>query len=146
MVETERVQERLVEFLATARPTAPPKPFRAETVIVDLPVAPTLAGTLEGLAVIVKSWTVKVTGTECDSVPLVPVTDTWIVEADENVQDNVAIADPVTRVGETVHEVLLVVRSIAPEKPFWPIVLSIDVPAAPTLTGTRVGLAVIAKS
>lgn len=59
-----------------ARLTTPAKPFVAVVVIVDVPGWLTLTETLVGLAVIVKSWTVKVTVAECDSVPLVPVTVT----------------------------------------------------------------------
>ena len=69
------LHDRLVEFVVTTKSTVRAKPFRGDTMIVELPIAPTLAGTLRGLAVIEKSCTVKVTGEECDSVPLVPVTD-----------------------------------------------------------------------
>ena len=41
--------------------TVPVNPFSGATVIVDVAAAPVLALTLVGLAVTVKSWTVKVT-------------------------------------------------------------------------------------
>lgn len=142
----ERLHDRLVEFSPIVRATVPAKPFRDDTVIVDTPFAPTLAGTLVGLAVIAKSCTVKVTVTECDSVPLVPITTTWMVEAIEKVQERDALPDPIRRVGTKAHDVLLEARSMPPEKPFSPIVLIVDVPADLASTGTLVGLAVIAKS
>jgi len=93
-----------------------------------------------------KSCTVNVTVTECDSVSLVPVTITWKVEAEENVQDSVALPVPVKRVGDTEHDVLFVARSIGPEKPFSPILLIVDIPTEPASAGTVIGTAVIAKS
>ena len=146
MLVEERLHDRLVEFSPIARATVPAKPFRDDTVIVDTPAAPTLAGTLVGLAVIAKSCTVKVTVTECDSVPLVPVTVTWMVEAIEKVQESDALPDPIRRVGTKAHDVLLEARSMPPEKPFSPIVLIVDVAADPASAGTLIGLAVIAKS
>lgn len=59
--------------------TVPVKPCRAGsavTEIVDAPRAPALTVTLPGLADTAKSWIVKVTGAECDKLPLVPVTVT----------------------------------------------------------------------
>jgi hypothetical protein len=146
MLVEERLHERLVEFFPIVRATVPAKPFKDDTVIVDTPAAPTLAGTLVGLAVIAKSCTVKVTVTECDSVLLVPVTVTWMIEADENVQESDALPDPIKRVGDTVHDVLLEARSMPPEKPFSPLVLIVDVTADPASAGTLIGFAVIAKS
>jgi hypothetical protein len=51
----ESPHDRLVEFVVTTRSTLPAKPFSDDTVIVDMPVAPTLTGTLVGLADIAKS-------------------------------------------------------------------------------------------
>jgi len=56
------------------RVTVPLNPFWAVTVMVDVPWAPALIVRLVGLAVMVKSWTVKVTVTDADCGPLVPVT------------------------------------------------------------------------
>jgi len=70
----DRVQTRFVEFVVNARATVPLKPFRAATVIVEVPAMPTLGETAVGLATAVKSCAWYVTVAECDSVPLVPVT------------------------------------------------------------------------
>jgi len=56
--------------------TTPENPWSAVTVMVDVPAVPAFTVTAVGLAAIVKSWTVKVTVAEWDSVPLVPVTVT----------------------------------------------------------------------
>jgi hypothetical protein len=52
-----RIQDRLVELVATARVTVPAGPLRGTTVIVDIPATPVLTVALAGLAVTVKSWT-----------------------------------------------------------------------------------------
>jgi len=62
------------------------------------------------------------------------------------VHDNVALPDPVTLVGDTVHEVLLVVRLTTPAKPFNAVTVIEEVPAEPALIVTLVGLAAIVKS
>jgi len=77
-----------------------------------------------------------VTVTECDRLPLVPA----------NVHDKVALPDPVTLVGDTVHDVLLVVRLTTPAKPLRAVIVIVEVPAVLALTVTLVGLAVIVKS
>jgi len=87
-----------------------------------------------------------VTVAEWDNEPLVPVTATWIVDTEANVQESVALPEPVRLVGETVHEVLLVVRPTVPAKPFTPVIVTVDVPAAPTLTATDAGIPFIVKS
>ena len=63
-----------------------------------------------------------------------------------NVQDSVALPDPVTLFGATEHEVLLVERPTTPAKPFRPVTVILDVPAALTFVVTLVGLAAIVKS
>jgi hypothetical protein len=63
-----------------------------------------------------------------------------------NVHDRVELPEPVTLVGDRVHDVLLVVRLTTPAKPFWPVTVMVDVPAAFTFTLTLDGLAVIVKS
>jgi hypothetical protein len=57
MLVEDKVHDRLVEFVVTARPTVPAKPFTGATVIVEVALTPALAVTLLGLAAIVKSWT-----------------------------------------------------------------------------------------
>jgi len=76
----------------------------------------------------------------------VPVTDTCLFPVVLNVHDSVALPEPVTLVGETVHEVLLVARLTTPVNPFRAVIVIVDVPAALTFTLTLVGLAVIVKS
>ena len=58
------------------RATVPVKLLFGATVIVELPATPALTLKFVGAAARVKSWTLKVTVVECDSVPLVPVTET----------------------------------------------------------------------
>lgn len=79
--------------------------------------------------------------TERDSDPLVPVTPRWTVETVPKVHDSVALPGPVTLVGETEHDVLLVVRLTTPTKPFWAVIVIVEVPVAPALTVTLDGLA-----
>lgn len=62
------------------------------------------------------------------------------------VHDNVALPGPVRLAGMIVHDVLLVVRLIVPEKPFIPVIVIVDVPVALTFTLMFVGLVVIVKS
>ena len=68
------------------------------------------------------------------------------MEADAKTHDIEALPDPVTLVGETAHEVLLVVRLTRPGNPLRPDTVIVEVPAEFTLTVTLVGLAVIVKS
>ena len=84
--------------------------------------------------------------TEWESEALVPVRVTWIVPADANVQDRVALPDPVTLGGETEHAVLLVAKLTTSAKPFCAETVVVDVPAAPAFTVTVVGLRLIVKS
>ena len=60
--------------------------------------------------------------------------------------ESVALPEPVTLVGATEHEVLLVVRLTTPANPFRPVTVIVEVPAVPALTVTEVGLAAIVKS
>jgi hypothetical protein len=62
------------------------------------------------------------------------------------VHERVELPEPVTLVGETVHEVLLVVRLTTPANPFTAVIEMDDVPAEPALTVTLVGVAAIVKS
>ena len=61
-------------------------------------------------------------------------------------QDSVALPEPVTLVGETVHAVLLLARLTTPANPFSAVTVIDDVPADPAFTVTLVGLAAIEKS
>lgn len=63
------------------------------------------------------------------------------------VHDNVALPEPVTLVGDTVHDaVVLVARLTTPAKPFRPVTVIVEVPAALTLIVTLVGAAAMVKS
>jgi len=61
---------------AAVRLTTPANPLTGATVIVEVPAVPTVVVTAVGLAVIVKSWTMKVTVALWLRLPLVPVTVT----------------------------------------------------------------------
>jgi len=50
----DRVHDRLVEFVVTARVTVPVKPLTGATVMVEVPATPAFTVTLVGLAVMVK--------------------------------------------------------------------------------------------
>ncbi len=71
-----RVHVKPAGETAEVRVTVPVKPFTGATVIVEMPVDPVLTVTVVGLAVTVKSLTVKVTVAVRVSDPLVPVTVT----------------------------------------------------------------------
>ena len=75
-----------------------------------------------------------------------PVTDTCLLPVVLKVQDSVALPEPVTLVGATEHEVLLVMRPTTPAKPFSPVTVMLEGPEALTFTLTVVGLAEIVKS
>jgi hypothetical protein len=74
------------------------------------------------------------------------VTPTWNVPAEGNVHDRVEVPEPVTLVGETVHEVLLVARLTTPAKPLSAVTVIVDVPTELATTVTLLWLAVIVKS
>ena len=133
--------------LLLARLTVPVKPLSGAIVIVEVPADPAFTVTVVGLAVIVKSAAaVKVTVTEWVSAALVAVTPTWNIPPVAKVHDSVEEPEPVTLVGETVHEVLLVVRLTTPAKPFRPVMVMVEVAAVPGLKVTVVGLAAMVKS
>ena len=75
-----------------------------------------------------------------------PVTPTWNVPVEVKVHDRVEPPDPVTLVGDSEQEVLLVVRPTTPAKPFTAETVMVDVPAAFTFTLMLVGPALIVKS
>ena len=47
------------------------------------------------------------------------------------VQESEELPEPVTLVGDTVHEVLLVVRLTTPANPLSPVIVIVDVAAVP---------------
>lgn len=75
-----------------------------------------------------------------------PVTVTMMFDAVVNVHDNAALPEPVTLVGVMLHAVLSTVRLTTLLKPLTAATVMVDVPAAPTLAVTVVGLAVRVKS
>ena len=75
-----------------------------------------------------------------------PVTVTCLLPVVVNVHDRVELPEPVTLVGLTEHEVLLVVRATTPANPLRPVTVTLEVPAALTFTVTLVGAAAIVKS
>ncbi len=82
----------------------------------------------------------------CTSVPFVPVTRTSSFWPSENVQESVALPEPVTPVGDTAQEVLLVVRLTMLAKPLTAPTVMVEVPAVFALTVTLVGFATRVKS
>jgi hypothetical protein len=140
------VGDRVQKVLFVVRLTTPANPLTAARVIVDVPEALTLTLRLVGLAVIVKSWTTNVMSIEWASGLLVPVTETCSLPVEANVQDSVALPEPVRLVGETVQDVLLVEMLTRPEKPLSAVIVMLEVPAVLLLTLTLVGLAAIVKS
>ena len=88
---------------------------------------------------------------ECDRDPLVPVTVTVKVPLAEGVHERVEVPEPVTLVGVRVQVMpvdglVVAVRLTTPAKPLTAVMVIVEVPVAPTLTVTLVGLAVIVKS
>jgi hypothetical protein len=64
-----------------------------------------------------------------------------------NVQESVALPEPVRLVGETVHdEVVFVARVTTPANPLTGVTVIVEVPAEFTFTLTLVGLAAMVKS
>jgi len=69
-----------------------------------------------------------------------------IVEAEVKVHDKTALPAPVTLVGDTLHEVLLVANATTLPNPFRAMTVREEVAAVPALTVMLVGLAVRVKS
>ena len=77
---------------------------------------------------------------------LVPVTPTWNVPVEVNVHESVELPEPVTLVGDRVHDVLLVVRLTTPLKPWTAVTVIVEVAGPPVTPETGFGLAVMVKS
>ncbi len=143
----ERVHESPVAGdVATVRVTVPANPLIPVSVKVEFPAVPTVTLTVAGLATTVKSWTTKVTIVTCNFDALAPVTLTWTVDAELKVHESVPGPDPVTLVGETVHEVLFVAKLTTPTKPLRGVTVKAEVPTAPTFRATDAGFAATVKS
>ena len=147
MLIVESVQESPVAGdVATVRVTVPANPLTPVTVKVEFPTVPTVMLIVAGLAATVKSWTTKVTIVTCDLDAAAPVTLTWTVDAELKVHESVPLPDPVTLVGETVHEVLFVARLTTPAKPLRDVTVTVEVPAVPAFRIADVGFAATVKS
>jgi len=81
-----------------------------------------------------------------DWEPLVPVTVTTTLDAVVNVHDSVALPDPVTLDGVTLHLVLSAAKLTTPTKPFTAVTVRVEVPAVSVLVVRLVGLAATVKS
>jgi hypothetical protein len=68
------------------------------------------------------------------------------LDAVVNVHDSVAVPEPVTLVGKTLHAVLSTVRLTTPTKLFTAVTVMVEVPAVPALIVKLVGFAVTVKS
>ena len=54
------------------------------------------------------------------------MTDTCLIPVVVNVHESVELPEPVTLVGERLHEVLLVARPTTPAKPFRPVTVIVE--------------------
>src|SRR2546429_337182 len=134
------------KVLLVARLTTPAKPLSDVMWIVEFETVPGSTVMLAGLAARAKSCTMYMASAEWDKLVLVPVTVTSTFPADAKVQDNVALPEPVTLVGDTLHEVLLVAKATTPPKSFRAVTVREEVAAVPALVVMLVGLAVRVKS
>ncbi len=83
---------------------------------------------------------------EWERLLLVPVMATWTIDVEANVQERVEPPEPVTLLGDTLHEVLLVLRLTTPVNPLSGVMVMLELPAEPTFTLILVGLLAIVKS
>lgn len=74
------------------------------------------------------------------------MTETCLVPAEVNVHVSVELPEPVRLAGETVHDVLFVVRLTTPVKPLTAETVIVEVPGAFAFTVTVEGLEVSVKS
>jgi hypothetical protein len=122
-------------------------PCCAVIVIVEVPGLPEvkLTGPLRDN---VKSgpFTVNATVAGCDSVSLAAVTVTVVVCADEKVQESVAVPEPCTLEGETLHAELSAERLTTPLNRLVAVTMIVEVPAALVSTMSDVGFAKTVKS
>jgi len=123
----------------SVRPTVPENPFTAEIVIVDVAEAAVLTAAGE-LAAIVKSTKLNVAVVECviAGEVLVPVIDSVKVPAVVELQDTVAVPDPVTLLGAIAPQVNPVgtvsVKETTPAKPPTDVTVIVDEAELPALT------------
>ncbi len=135
---------------AAVRLTVPAKPFEPGVMVtMETAEKPALTVSTDGLAPTEKSCFVKVTVAACDNDPLEPVTATEKVPTWEGVHVRVEVPEPTTLVGLSVQVSPVTgadVRETGPAKPFTALIVMVEEPDVPVLTGTLVGLAAIVKS
>ena len=113
--------------------TVPVNPLTGATVMVEVPEAPELTLTLEGLAVSVKLVTVKVAVVEWvrAGLVLVPVMVRVYVPAVVELHDTVAVPEPVTVPGVMLPQVspagTVSVNETAPAKPPCEVIVIVEV-------------------
>jgi len=84
---------------------------------------------------------------ERDREPLVPVTETVTEPAELKVQERVEVPEPpINVVGVRVQAELSEVRATSPVNPLTGKMVTVEVPAEPTVAVTAVGLAEMVKS
>ena len=121
------------------------------TVTLQDPVVPAVSEAAHETVVEVSSSvggvTIKSTVAVWDSDPLVPLTTTVTDPAAPNMHDNVEVPEPPVTVADVrLHAALSATSATSPVNPFNGVMVTLEVPAAPTRTETDVGLAEMLKS
>jgi hypothetical protein len=137
---------RVHAVLSAESATLPVKPLVELIVIVEVPAELIATLTVVGLALIVKSWTLKETVVVCERLPLVPVTVTVTVPVDVKVHDRIEEPDPEIEAGVKVHAELSADKLTVPAKLSRAVTVIDEVPAWLTSTLTLEGLDAIVKS
>ena len=117
--------------------TTPANPFNAAIVIVEVADDPT-ATAAGDVAAIVKSWKLNVAVAVCTRAPLVPVTVRVNVPAAVELQDTVAVPDPVTVPGVIAPHVnpagTVSVNVTTPAKPLTAVIVIVEIADWPAFT------------
>ncbi len=136
----------LIGDTESARLRVPANPSTLATVRAGVPAAPAVRVMLEGLAVTLKSWTVKIIVVECDRDPVDPSTVTVYTPA-VPLQERLDVpgCPSVTVLTDSVHVkpaagLAVVLRLTLPASPFTGETVMVDVPEVPALPATFVGL------
>jgi nucleoid-associated protein YgaU len=121
----------------SVRLTVPVNPLRAVTVMVEVAETPALTAAGE-VAAMLKSVTVNVALVEWLKVPLVPVIVRVYVAAIVELQETVAVPEPVTLVGLIAPQVRFAgtvsVRLTVPANPLTAVTVIVEVADTPALT------------
>jgi hypothetical protein len=132
----------------SVRLTVPVNPLRAVTVMVEVAETPALTAAGE-VAAMLKSVTVNVALVEWLKVPLVPVIVRVYVAAIVELQETVAVPEPVTLVGLIAPQVRFAgtvsVRLTVPANPLTAVTVIVEVADTPALTAAG-DVAAIVKS